>query len=96
MPKATSVTLFNGTTPNAFVSPFSDRLPMSFYSSITVPNMPTQECLPCAMTGYSTSTVNQFIQDLASEIPLPLSNSITTSETLPTIPPEPQPPTSVS
>jgi hypothetical protein len=96
MPRATSVTLFNGTTPNAFVSPFSDRLPMSFYSSITVPNMPTQACLPCAMTGYSTSTVNQFIQDLASEIPLPLSNSISTSQTLPTIPPEPQPPTSVS
>lgn len=96
MPSATSVMLFNGTTPNAFVSPFSDRLPVSFYSSITVPNMPTQDCLPCAMTGYSTSTVNQFIQDLATKIPLPLSNSVSTSQVTPTIPPEPQPPTSVA
>lgn len=96
MPSATSVTLFNGTTPNAFVSPFSDRLPVSFYSSITVPQMPTQDCLPCAMTGYSTSTVNQFIQDLATEIPLPLSNSVSTSEIIPAIPPEPQPPTTVT
>jgi hypothetical protein len=48
------------------------------------------------MTGYSTSEVNQFILDLASEIPLPLSNSISTTQVLPTIPPEPQPPTTVS
>ena len=96
MPSAISATIFDGTTPNAFLSPFSDRLPPSFYSSITVPQMPTQACLPCAMTGYSTSAVNQFILDLASEIPLPLSNSVSTTQVLPAIPPEPQPPTTVS
>lgn len=96
MPSASAIILHSGTPHNAFVSPFSDQMPAVLYSSITIPEMPVQECLPCAMTGYSRARVNQFILDTATRTPGTVANTTEIAPaTPPVIPPEPQPPTTI-
>ncbi len=95
MPSAISVTFVDGVPPNSFVSPFTDRMPPSFYSSITVQDMTVEDCLPCAMTGVSRVEIQDFIIQLAQANILPPGSSVTLVENPPVIPPEPSPATEI-
>jgi hypothetical protein len=89
MPKAKSVELFMQSAPSAFVSPFSDRPPVSFYSSIVIPGNDKNDCLPCAITALSRSQLEAFISELGGslrQLPLP---SLTLNQTVPVIPDPP-------
>lgn len=95
MPAASSIKFVDGVPPNSFVSPFTDQMPPSFYSSITVQDMRTQDCLPCAMTGVSRQEVENFIIQLAQASQFPPGNSITVVDNPPVIPPPPSPATEI-
>jgi hypothetical protein len=89
MPRAKTVELFTQSAPSAFVSPFSDRPPVAFYSSIVIPGNDKNDCLPCAITALSRGQLEAFISELgdtARQLPLP---SLTLDQQPPVIPDPP-------
>jgi len=71
MPSISDSLDFQRTPPNAFVSPFSDRSPAVFYSSITVPGSAASKgrCLTCALQDLSSETIEDILEQFAQPIP---------------------------
>jgi len=89
MPRADSVEIFTASPPNAFVSPFTDRPPVAFYSSIVIPGTDKGDCLPCAITALSRLQLQSFVTELGGamqRLPLP---SLTLNANTPVIPDPP-------
>jgi hypothetical protein len=76
----------------AFVSAFTDRPPLSFYSSLTVSgNRNAASCIPCAQTDLRQQALADFLAELSvSQVRVnDITNALT--ETAPVIPPVPTP-----
>lgn len=95
MPDATKNLIFESAPLNAFLSPFSDQLPASLYSSITILGKKnTVGCIPCAVLDLNTVELQEFIIQLAENAVLDSFQSALNQETdpkysntLPTPPP---------
>jgi hypothetical protein len=88
MPNAKDIQILAGTANNAFISPFSDRPPTSFYSSIVVPRAKqTDSCVPCAVTEIRRSALSEFLIEIATSNKVLAKTEITTAQTIPEIPP---------
>lgn len=96
MPNILKELIFTSDAPNAFVSPFSDQLPATLYSSITILGAKTDgQCLTCSVQGLNTPSLQDFIVQLAQsnaedayQVEDGSPSDPTFSNTLPTPPPQ--------
>lgn len=78
----------------AFVSPFTDRPPTSFYSSITIPSDSDrgfEDCLDCAVAYLKLSDLNNLIKILSETTTALPDSSLTTESSNAGTPIQPQP-----
>ena len=89
MPSAIDIKNYKKTFPSAFISPFSDKPPITLYSSIAIKGTNDDDCLPCSLTSLNSSKLLRFIIQLAEEKIIIPQNSISTSSETPVLPPMP-------
>lgn len=84
--------IFISASASAFVSPFSDRPPVAFYSSIVIPRtVEPGDCLPCSLRGITRRSLKEFLDQTASEEKTNALLPPQISQTTPTIPDPPTP-----
>lgn len=67
MPDIKNTNKFTLGAPSSFVSPFSDRPPTSFYSSIVIPRSGNDGgCTPCAIKSLHRKELQEFIEQIGS------------------------------
>lgn len=66
MPSASDVIVKRDSYFGAFISPFSDKPPVSFYSSISIPRSKNPaDCVKCALPNISEKFLEEFIYELS-------------------------------
>jgi hypothetical protein len=66
MPSAEDVIVKRDSYFGAFISPFSDKPPISFYSSISIPRSKNpDDCVKCALPNISEKFLEEFIYELS-------------------------------
>ena len=93
MPNAKDLQIFSTASPNAFVSPFSDKPPLSFYSSLAILRTKSAtSCVPCALTDLRQQSLDEFLMEISvPSVQVNLGAGIEPTKTVPELPLYPRP-----
>lgn len=70
MPNIIDTKGFIASKGNAFISPFSERAPVAFYSSLTIPRAAEiNACVKCAIQNLTHAQLREFIESLIDATP---------------------------